>query len=71
VRAAAKQVSLQQPGDPVRLARAVVELSRSEHPPLRMPLGSDSAAAIEAKQAFVTGELAACRAVSVSTDFPR
>ncbi len=64
-------MSLQQPGDPVRLARAVVELTRADAPPLRLPLGSDTVAAIEAKHAFVAGELAAWRTVATSTDFPR
>ncbi|XXS84391.1 oxidoreductase [Sorangium sp. So ce176] len=71
VRSHAKEVSLQQPGDPVRLARVVVELARAKNPPLRLPLGTDAIAAIEAKNAFVTQELAAWRAVSASTDFPR
>ncbi|MDI1442672.1 oxidoreductase [Polyangium sp. 6x1] len=71
VRALAKSVSLQQPGDPARLARAVVDLSRAENPPLRLPLGSDTVAAIEAKNAFVTKELDAWRDVAISTDFPR
>ncbi|PCC68139.1 NADP-dependent 3-hydroxy acid dehydrogenase YdfG [Nannocystis exedens] len=71
VRAVAKSVSLRQPGDPVRLARVMVDLSRAEHPPLRLPLGSDAVAAIEAKNAFVAKELDAWRAVAVSTDFPR
>jgi NAD(P)-dependent dehydrogenase (short-subunit alcohol dehydrogenase family) len=71
VRAFAKTVSLQQPGDPVRLAQAVVELTRAERPPLRLPLGSDTVAAIEAKHALVSAELAAWRAVATSTDFPR
>lgn len=71
VRAIAKTVSLQQPGDPVRLARAVVELTRADAPPVRLPLGSDTVAAIEAKHAFVTQELEAWRAVATSTDFPR
>ena len=64
-------VSLQQPGDPVRLARAVVELADSKNPPLRLPLGTDSVAAIEEKNAFVAQELAAWRNVSTSTDFPK
>ncbi|HTN86926.1 MAG TPA: oxidoreductase [Sorangium sp.] len=71
VRSYAKEVSLQQPGDPVRLARVVVELSRAKNPPLRLPLGTDAIAAIEAKNVFVTQELAAWRAVSASTDFPK
>ncbi|UJR83894.1 oxidoreductase [Sandaracinus amylolyticus] len=71
VRAMARSVSLQQPGDPLRLARAVVELTRATTPPLRLPLGSDTVAAIEAKNAFVAQELDAWRAVAISTDFPR
>ncbi|TKD11812.1 oxidoreductase [Polyangium fumosum] len=71
VRTVAKSVSLQQPGDPTRLARVVVELSRADNPPLRLPLGSDTVAAIEAKNALVSKELDAWRAVAISTDFPR
>ncbi|MDI1479357.1 oxidoreductase [Polyangium sp. y55x31] len=71
VRERAKSVSLQQPGDPVRLARAVVDLTRADNPPLRLPLGSDAVAAIETKNAFVAQELEAWRDVSVSIDFPR
>lgn len=71
VRKIAKAVSLQQPGDPVRLAQAVLELVAAKEPPLRLPLGSDTVAAIEAKNAFVTRELAAWRTVATSTDFPK
>jgi len=71
VRAFAKSVSLQQPGDPVRLAKALVDLANAENPPLRLPLGSDCVEAIEAKNSFVAQELEAWRAVSLSTDFPR
>lgn len=70
VRSIAKNVSLAQPGDPVRLARAVVELAGSKSAPLRLPLGSDTVAAIEAKNAFVAKELADWRSVATSTDFP-
>jgi len=70
VRAMAKTVSMKQPGDPVRLARVVVELAGAAHPPLRLPLGSDTVAAIEAKHAFVSKELDAWRAIATSTDFP-
>ena len=38
---------------------------------LRLPLGSDTVAAIEAKNAFVAKELEAWRTVATSTDFPR
>ena len=71
VRAFAKQVSLNQPGDPARLAQALLALVCADKPPVRLPLGSDTVAAIEAKHAFVTGELAAWRSTAVSTDFPK
>jgi NAD(P)-dependent dehydrogenase (short-subunit alcohol dehydrogenase family) len=71
VRAFAKTVSLQQPGDPVRFAQAVLKLVAAPHAPLRLPLGSDTVAAIEAKHQFVTQELADWRSVAISTDFPR
>ena len=71
VRTIAKQVSLNQPGDPVRLAKAVVELASAKAPPLRLPLGTDTIAAIEAKNALVATELAAWRSVAASTDFPK
>jgi hypothetical protein len=36
---------------------------------LRLPLGSDTVERIEAKNAFVAGELAQWRSLAVSTDF--
>lgn len=69
VRERAAQISLRQPGDPAKLAAALVELGGNPKAPLRMPFGSDTVAAIEAKNAFVAGELAAWREVAISTDF--
>ncbi|RVT91140.1 oxidoreductase [Sphingomonas crocodyli] len=69
VREHAAAVSHNQPGDPAKLAPAVVALVASENPPLRMPYGSDTVAAIEAKNAFVAGELAQWRDAAVATDF--
>jgi NAD(P)-dependent dehydrogenase (short-subunit alcohol dehydrogenase family) len=71
VRAAARQISLNQPGDPRRLGRAVAKLVRAPKPPLRLPLGSDTVAAIERKLAFVKTELNDWRRVATSTDFAR
>jgi NAD(P)-dependent dehydrogenase (short-subunit alcohol dehydrogenase family) len=59
-----------QPGDPERLAKALLVVVDAANPPLRMPFGSDTVAAIEAKNAFVAEELAAWRELAVSTDFP-
>ena len=69
VRERAAQISLRQPGDPAKLAAALVELGGNPKAPLRMPFGSDTVAAIEAKNAFVAQELAAWRKVAISTDF--
>jgi hypothetical protein len=40
------------------------------NPPVRLPLGSDTVAAIEAKHASDAAILSEWRSVSVSTDFP-
>jgi NAD(P)-dependent dehydrogenase (short-subunit alcohol dehydrogenase family) len=69
VRERAAQISLRQPGDPAKLAAALVELGGNPKAPLRMPFGSDTVAAIEAKNAFVAEELAVWRDVAIRTDF--
>ncbi|MFP3700348.1 short-chain dehydrogenase/reductase, partial [Burkholderia sp. SIMBA_013] len=51
VRRRAVDLNHQQPGDPVRLAAAMVELANAAEPPLRLPLGSDTLAAIAEKLA--------------------
>jgi NAD(P)-dependent dehydrogenase (short-subunit alcohol dehydrogenase family) len=65
----AKSVNHKQPGDPIKLAAAIVDLAGNPEAPLRLPFGSDTVAAIEAKNAFAASELAKWRSVSVSTDF--
>jgi len=65
----ARSVNHNQPGDPIKLAAAIVDLAGNPEAPLRLPFGSDTVAAIEAKNAFVASELAKWRSVSVSTDF--
>jgi NAD(P)-dependent dehydrogenase (short-subunit alcohol dehydrogenase family) len=70
VRAKAAQISHNQPGNPDKLAEVFVAFVESSNPPVRLPLGSDTVAAIEAKHASDAEILAAWRSVSVSTDFP-
>lgn len=70
IRTAASQISLNQPGDPERLAQAVLKLVDAPAPPLRLPLGTDTLQAIADKHAFVERETAAWRDVAASTDFP-
>jgi NAD(P)-dependent dehydrogenase (short-subunit alcohol dehydrogenase family) len=69
VRARAANLNHEQPGDPEKLARVLVDFAEAPDPPVRLPLGSDTVAAIEAKHASDAAILAKWRAVSVSTDF--
>ncbi|MFF2060756.1 oxidoreductase [Streptomyces sp. NPDC058200] len=57
-----------QPGDPVKAARIIVGLGQDPAAPLRVQLGADAVARVEAKLDFVRDELAAWRGLSLSTD---
>ena len=70
VRTRAADLNHNQPGDPARLADVLVSFADAPNPPLRLPLGSDTIAAIEAKHAADAAILAEWRPVSTSTDFP-
>ena len=69
-REAAVRINLNQPGDPKRLAQAVLTLVASPTPPLRLPLGTDTLQAIADGNAYAAAETAAWRELSASTDFP-
>lgn len=71
MREMAKQANHAQPGDPAKLAAGIIAMVNSSNPPLRMPFGSDTVAAIEAKNARVAEELATWRDLAMSTDFPK
>jgi len=58
-----------QPGDPAKLAKAIMQLADMKNPPRQLALGSDTVAAQEERSARVARELAAHRALSLSTDF--
>ncbi|MEX3936246.1 oxidoreductase [Paraburkholderia phymatum] len=58
-----------QPGDPEKLATALVTLVDAQTPPLRLPLGTDTLKAIADKNAYVTAETQTWKALSQSTDF--
>lgn len=58
-----------QPGDPEKLAQALLLLVAHPHPPVRLALGKDTVARIEAKNAAVAAELAPWRSLAESTDF--
>jgi NAD(P)-dependent dehydrogenase (short-subunit alcohol dehydrogenase family) len=69
VRRFAQGADGQQPGDPQRLAEAVMTLVGIQQPPRRLPLGADTVARIEQKHRDVETELAQWRALSLSTGF--
>lgn len=69
VRKLAKVYNQQQPGDPQKLAVAMIKLVQSANPPLRLALGTDTLRVIDAKLAAVRAETDAWRELSASTDF--
>ncbi len=68
VRAFVPQFNYNQPGDPVKLARALVELANCKEPPLRLPLGPDTLKRMAEKNVLVQRETAAWRDLAASTD---
>jgi NAD(P)-dependent dehydrogenase (short-subunit alcohol dehydrogenase family) len=70
VRRRAVSINHNQPGDPEKLAQAMLELVDAQTPPLRLPLGTDTLKAIADKNAYVTQETATWQALAASTDFP-
>jgi hypothetical protein len=65
------QVHGNQPGDPTKLAGVILRLAGSEHPPLHLPIGSDSVRNFREKTAQMIKELQEWEEVSTSTDHVR
>jgi NAD(P)-dependent dehydrogenase (short-subunit alcohol dehydrogenase family) len=65
----AHAINYQQPGDPEKLAHALIKVVESSNAPLRIQFGSDAVQAIEDKHTFVQQELNTWRELSTSTDF--
>jgi NAD(P)-dependent dehydrogenase (short-subunit alcohol dehydrogenase family) len=57
-----------QPGDPLKLAGALLQLADSDTPPTRLQLGSDTVERVRAKNLFVEKEMAEWLDVALSTD---
>jgi len=70
MRASFEQRNGKQPGDPARLAEAIVTLSNEAAPPLRFAAGAMAVDAMDAKVQSVKAELDRWRALGVATDFP-
>jgi len=58
-----------QPGDPVKLAEALIKASQDQNPPLHLFLGEDAYNMANQKIASVQSELEGWKSVSVSTGF--
>src|SRR5262249_44461981 len=69
VRAIRDGLNHNQPGDPSKLADVLVAFADAPNPPVRLPLGSDTVAAIEAKLKADSRVLSEWRSISLSTDF--
>ncbi|MCX4216197.1 MULTISPECIES: oxidoreductase [unclassified Pseudomonas] len=69
MRTFAKAANHAQPGDPLKLAEAMLTLVNTPNPPQRLALGSDTIARIEAKNRLVAQELAEWSELALSTDF--
>jgi NAD(P)-dependent dehydrogenase (short-subunit alcohol dehydrogenase family) len=64
-----EDINQNQPGDPVKLAEALIKASEDQNPPLHLFLGEDAYNMANQKIASVQSELEAWKAVSVSTGF--
>ena len=69
MRAAVPGLNHQQPGDPAKLASAILELVNAPNPPLRLPLGPDTLNRMAEKNALVERETSAWRALASSTNY--
>lgn len=59
----------QQPGDPIKAARAIIDAVEAGAPQLRLPLGKDAVDGIRAKLAQVGADVDAAEPVALATSF--
>ena len=71
VRKLAKVVNQQQPGDPEKLAQAMITLVEADTPPLRLPLGTDTLQVIRDHIEGLQRETAEWAELAASTDFAK
>ena len=70
MRSAVGALDGKQPGDPARLAQAILRLANSEHPPVHLPLGRDSVEQYRNKRDRLEQEMQEWQEVTNSTDYP-
>jgi NAD(P)-dependent dehydrogenase (short-subunit alcohol dehydrogenase family) len=66
-RAYVRDNHLEQPGDPAKAVRAIIEALDADEPPLRLVLGADAIGNIESRWHALAEELDAWRAVGEAT----
>lgn len=69
MRARASEVNKKQPGDPRKLAAALVRIAQSATPPLHLPLGKDALESYQAKTAHFQNDIDAWQEVILGTDY--
>ena len=69
LRAARQAKSGNQPGDPAKAAKALLALVEADDPPVRLFLGEDALALVDAKLDAMRAELAQWETLSRSTGF--
>ncbi len=62
------QLNGNQPGDPAKLAKVIIELVESKNPPVHLPIGKDAVAAFRTKTDIMQKEVSAWENISISTD---
>lgn len=68
MRAFASQINYKQPGDPVKLAAAILKLAASLNPPVHLPLGNDTLYYFHQKMEQLNQEIKDWQPVVTSTD---
>ncbi len=68
MRGLAAQISYQQPGDPLKLAAAIIKLAAAKNPPVHLPLGNDTLLYFNRKMEKFNAEIAAWHDVITGTD---
>ena len=53
----ATQYNKNQPGDPAKLAQAIIRVANADHPPVHLPLGNDTLAMYKQKTAAFGQEI--------------
>lgn len=68
MRAASSQLNYNQPGDPIKLAAAIIKLASSSNPPVHLPLGNDTLFYFNQKMEKLNKEIMEWREVTTGTD---